>query len=97
MMEIVEKKIQTLEPESNLEPTITNILSDDIVQAKNIVRENFIERGMCLDELTDEFVNNEFGLVLTHLRKKIKHSHHITSRFTNENIEKIKQILKINS
>jgi len=96
-MEIVEKKIQTLEPESNLEPTITNILSDDIVQAKNIVRENFIERGMCLDELTDEFVNNEFGLVLTHLRKKIKHSHHITSRFTNENIEKIKQILKINS
>ena len=92
-----EKPESKPEPESNLEPTITNILSDDIVQAKNIVRENFIERGMCLDELTDEFVNSEFGLLLTHLRKKIKHSHHITSRFTDGNIEKIKQVLKINS
>jgi Zn ribbon nucleic-acid-binding protein len=67
--------------------------SINIIKIKNIIRENFVERGYPLDKLTDEFLNNEFGLIKNHIKNKIKHSHHISSRFSNEKIDLIKKLI----
>ena len=62
--------------------------SSDLI--KNIIITNFEERNES-DKLTDDFIKSELAIVIRHVR--IKHSHHMTSKYSRENYYKIKAIV----
>ena len=68
---------------------IQNILTNnDYFKITNIIKENFTERNKIID---DTFIKSELSIVIKHV--KIKHSHHMDSKYSMENYLKIKAIV----
>lgn len=57
------------------------LTESELAKIKELVKENFVSRGTDPDEITEDFIKFEFGIVYTHIKSKSKHSHHLNSRF----------------
>ncbi len=70
---------------------MVKLLTDEQTsKLKEIIKKNFIDRNKNIEDITDDFLEMELYILRTHL--KIKHSHHLDSRYSNENLKKIKDI-----
>jgi hypothetical protein len=69
------------------------LTESELAQIKELIKENFLSRGKNPDEITEDFIEFEFGILYTHIKSKAKHSHHLNSRFSNEILSKIKKIM----
>lgn len=69
------------------------LTEDDYIKIKNIIVDNFTERNEA-EKLTDEFIKSELSIVINHV--KTKHSHHMNSHYSHDNILMIKTIVEKN-
>lgn len=56
-----------------------------ITKIKQIIKNNFIQRSVMSDEITQEFIDREYGIVLSHINIKFLYSY--------ESVLKIKNIM----
>lgn len=65
------------------------LTENDYIKIKNIIVDNFTERNE-VEKLTEKFINSELLIVIKHVKNK--HSHHMTSYYSNEKYLMIKNI-----
>jgi len=69
------------------------LTENDYIKIKNIIIDNFTERNET-EKLTEEFIKSELSLVIKHVKNK--HSHHMSSYYSNKNYSMIKMIVEKN-
>ena len=66
------------------------LTENDYIEIKKIIVDNFTERNQT-EKLTEKFIESELSIVIKHVKNK--HSHHMSSYYSNENKLKIKLIV----
>ncbi len=67
------------------------LTEDDYIELKKIIVNNFTERKET-EKLTENFIKSELSIVTRHVKNK--HSHHMKSYYSYENILAIKSIAR---
>ncbi len=67
------------------------LTENDYIKIKNIIIDNFTERNQT-EKITEDFIKSELSIVIRHVKNK--HSHHMSSHYSNKNYLMIKMIVE---